>query len=75
MIVLDTNVVSELSKPTPDAILTSGVPVVVYQHQLDEAKQRGIPVVDWASANPPNSRFPNCMAAPSRPKWSVPPGR
>jgi ribose transport system substrate-binding protein len=43
------------SSPKPDAILTSGVPVVVYQHQLDEARAAGIPVVDWASANPPNT--------------------
>jgi ribose transport system substrate-binding protein len=41
--------------PKPDAILTSGVPVVVYQRQLDQAKSAGIPVVDWASANPPKT--------------------
>lgn len=39
----------------PDAILTSGNPVVVYQSQLNQARQRGIPVVDWASANKPNT--------------------
>jgi ribose transport system substrate-binding protein len=43
------------ASPKPDAILTSGVPVAVYQHQLDQARQSGIPVVDWASANPPNT--------------------
>jgi ribose transport system substrate-binding protein len=39
----------------PDAILTSGVPNVVYQRQLDQARQAGIAVVDWASANKPNT--------------------
>jgi ribose transport system substrate-binding protein len=43
------------ANPKPDAILTSGVPVVVYQRELDQARQAGIPVVDWASANPPNT--------------------
>ena len=41
--------------PKPDAIVTSGVPVVVYQRQLDRAREAGIPVIDYASANPPNT--------------------
>ncbi|MDT4942302.1 MAG: ribose transport system substrate-binding protein, partial [Pseudonocardiales bacterium] len=43
------------ASPKPDAILTSGVPNVVYQRQLDQARQAGIPVVDWASANKPGT--------------------
>jgi ribose transport system substrate-binding protein len=43
------------ASPKPDAILTSGVPVVVYQRELNQAKAAGIPVVDWASANPPHT--------------------
>jgi ribose transport system substrate-binding protein len=43
------------ANPKPDAILTSGVPVVVYQRELNQAKSAGIPVVDWASANPPKT--------------------
>jgi ribose transport system substrate-binding protein len=43
------------ANPKPDAILTSGVPVVVFQRQLDQAAAAGIPVVDWASANPPGT--------------------
>jgi ribose transport system substrate-binding protein len=43
------------ASPKPDAILTSGVPVVVYQRELDAAAEAGIPVVDWASANPPGT--------------------
>ena len=43
------------ASPKPDAILTSGVPVVVYQRELDEAAKAGIAVVDWASANPPGT--------------------
>ncbi|MGY1815835.1 sugar ABC transporter substrate-binding protein [Blastococcus sp. SYSU D00820] len=41
--------------PRPDAILTSGVPSVVFQRQLDQAREAGIPVVDWASANEPGT--------------------
>ncbi len=41
--------------PKPDAILTSGVPVSVFQAQLTQAAAEGIAVVDWASANPPNT--------------------
>ncbi len=43
------------SDPRPDAILTSGVPVSVYQEPLRRAAAAGIPVVDWASANPPKT--------------------
>jgi ribose transport system substrate-binding protein len=40
------------SSPKPDAIITSGVPTAVFQSQLDQAHEQGIPVVDYASANP-----------------------
>lgn len=43
------------ANPKPDAILTSGVPVVVFQRELDQAREAGIEVVDWASANPPDT--------------------
>jgi ribose transport system substrate-binding protein len=39
----------------PDGIITSGTPVTVYQKQLDKAKSAGIPVVDYSSANKPNT--------------------
>ncbi len=44
------------ASPKPDAILTSGVPVVVFQRELDEAAKAGIEVIDWASANPPGTK-------------------
>ena len=39
------------AQPEPDAIIVSGVPKEVFQAQLDTAAERGIPVVDYASAN------------------------
>lgn len=39
------------AQPAPDAIITSGSPTVLYESQLAAAKQRGIPVVDYAAAN------------------------
>lgn len=43
------------ASPQPDAILTSGIPVVLFQRQLDQAAEAGIEVVDWSSANPPGT--------------------
>lgn len=40
------------ASPTPDAIITSGVPSVLIQPKLDEAAAAGIPVVDYASGSP-----------------------
>jgi len=37
--------------PAPDAVITSGVPSVVYRAQLAKLKERKIPVVDYAAKN------------------------
>jgi len=39
------------ANPPADAVITSGVPSVVYEAQLAELRDRGIPVADYAATN------------------------